>query len=388
MSMELQRVSALANKDVKTLLRNPAWLFLIVLFPVVMMGTFGLAFGGGGSQAATYQVAVVNLNANGAYSQWSNDLIGNLSSVGVLKLQPYSDNQSAQAQLSQGKVQAVLIIPQDFGQSVNSYLTQRNSTNWIRSTVSLYVDRGSVFASSALPPIFQQELIATILGPAKQPIQLPVLLATPQAVKATGATTLDTLAPGIFGFASIFLIMTVAQTSTTERQEGLLRRIQTTPASPSEIMISQVLSNMVFAVVQAVVLFAVAFLIGYRPVVGFAGVILAFIVLVVFSLCNVGFGLITATLAKNPQVATGLSFVFIMPQMFLGTFVTVGLTPAAQAIGKFVPSYYVTDALTSLFLRGASISSPTILFDLGVVSLVSVAVLLVGIVLVGRVGRS
>jgi hypothetical protein len=69
-------------------------------------------------------------------------------------------------------------------------------------------------------------------------------------------------------------------------------------------------------------------------------------------MCNVGFGLITATLAKSPGAATGISFIFIIPQMFLGTFVGFAMSPSAQAAGRFVPSYYVTDALTSLLLRG------------------------------------
>ena len=67
-----------------------------------------------------------------------------------------------------------------------------------------------------------------------------------------------------------------------------------------------------------------------------------------------GFGLITATIAKSSGAATGLSFLFVLPQMFLGTFVGASLSGAAQIAGKVVPSYYVTDALTSVFLRGAT----------------------------------
>jgi outer membrane cobalamin receptor len=49
--------------------------------------------------------------------------------------------------------------------------------------------------------------------------------------------------------------------------------------------------------------------------------------------------------------------------------------------GKFVPSYYVTDALTSLFLRGASVTSPVVLLDLAAVSASCVGILAVGIIL-------
>jgi hypothetical protein len=67
--------------------------------------------------------------------------------------------------------------------------------------------------------------------------------------------------------------------------------------------------------------------------------------------------------------------------MFLGTFVGASLSGAAQVAGKFVPSYYVTDALTSLFLRGAAITSQTVLLDFTVVSVSCAAILAVGVVL-------
>jgi hypothetical protein len=53
-----------------------------------------------------------------------------------------------------------------------------------------------------------------------------------------------------------------------------------------------------------------------------------------------------------------------------------------------VPSYYVTDALTSLFLRGAPVSSPTILLDLAMVSVISIAALLLGILLFRKYGKT
>jgi ABC-type polysaccharide/polyol phosphate export permease len=74
--------------------------------------------------------------------------------------------------------------------------------------------------------------------------------------------------------------------------------------------------------------------------------------------------------------------------MFLGTFVGSALSATAQSVGKFVPSYYVTDALTSLFLRGAPLSSPSILLDIVVVSAVSIAALLVGILLFRKYGKA
>jgi hypothetical protein len=74
----------------------------------------------------------------------------------------------------------------------------------------------------------------------------------------------------------------------------------------------------------------------------------------------------------------------VLPQLFLGTFVGASLSSAAQVAGRFVPSYYVTDALTSLFLRGAAFASPTILLDFAAVSGSCIAILAVGIILYGK----
>jgi hypothetical protein len=56
----------------------------------------------------------------------------------------------------------------------------------------------------------------------------------------------------------------------------------------------------------------------------------------------------------------------------------LAVTPEFQlgAAGKIVPSYYVTDALTSLFLRGAAITSPLLLLDITILSIFSIAILL------------
>jgi len=64
------------------------------------------------------------------------------------------------------------------------------------------------------------------------------------------------------------------------------------------------------------------------------------------------------------------------------------MSPTAQAAGKFVPSHYVKDVITLLFVRGAPITSPTILLNLTVVSICSIAALLIGIVLFKKYGKT
>ena len=110
--MNFQRIFALTKKEMKKTIREPAVLFMIFLFPIVFVFAFGASFGGfGGNQTATYQVGVVNLDTAGANQQWSHAFTNDLSNLTILKVSIYTDNQTAQSDLSQGKIQAVVLIP-------------------------------------------------------------------------------------------------------------------------------------------------------------------------------------------------------------------------------------------------------------------------------------
>jgi len=382
--VNLQRVFALTKKELKKTIREPAVLFMIFLFPIVFVFAFGASFGGfGGNQTTTYQVGIASQDQANS-QQYSQMFIDALSNTKIINVHIYDDNQTAQADLSQGKVQAVLLIPASFSQSITAYFESPNSPNqWVNTTVPLYLDKGSLVATQAVPPIIQQVLTG-IVNQNQQTNQSPLTLQTASLVEVKQASTLDFIAPGMFTFASIFLIMMVAQSFTQDKENGMMKRIRISPITPTEFMSSQVLSYMAIALIQASLVFAMTYVMGFKPAVGITSYIFAFILVLVFSVSNVGFGLITATVAKSSSAATGLSFLFVLPQLFLGTFVGASLSGGAQIIGKFIPSYYVTDALTSLFLRGAPLTSTTILLDFTVVSVSCIGILIAGIVLYAK----
>ena len=379
--MKSQRVIALTKKEMKKTIREPAVLFMIFLFPIIFVFAFGAAFSGG--EQPTYKIGVVN-NDQGNFVNASQTLLLAMSDTKILNLQTYAENSTAQNELSQGNIQAVIIIPNDFSQSFSTYQAGPNDpTAWRNVTIALYIDKGSLVATQAIPPIIQQ-ILTSLTGQSQQAPSSPFRLEIASLVEVKVLSAFDFIAPGMFTFASIFLIMMVAGSFTQDRENGMMKRIRITPTTPAEFMTSQVVSYMIIALVQAALLFAMMYVMGFRPAVGLSTYAFAFILVLLFSLSNVGFGLITATLAKTSGAATGIAFLFLLPQLFLGTFVGASLSSGAQIAGKFVPSYYVTDALTSLFLRGAAITSPTVLLDTAAVSVSCIAILAIGVVLYGK----
>jgi len=192
------------------------------------------------------------------------------------------------------------------------------------------------------------------------------------------------MAPGLFAYACIFIIMTVAQSFADFREQGLLRRLNTTPMSSTDFMFSNVLSNMIISMVQVVIVFVLALLFGFRSSSDIVGILLAFLLMALFSLSSVGLGLITASVSKSAGTATGISFIFILPQMFFGTFIPI--TDTTRPIAMFLPSYYATDALTSIF-NGASLLSANILIDFAFISIVSIVIIIIGILLFKKSGN-
>jgi ABC-2 type transport system permease protein len=180
----------------------------------------------------------------------------------------------------------------------------------------------------------------------------------------------------------------VAQSYTTERESGLLGRIMMTRATGSDVVMGSVITYLVIGLFQAVLVFASVYALGYHPVGGAGAIMVGFLIVTIFALCNIGFGLVTAAIAKSAGAATGISFIFLMPQLFLGTFVGTALSSTAQTAGRFLPAYYVTDALTSLWTRGASVTSPAVLTDLAVVSAASIVILIVGVQVFQKLGKS
>jgi ABC-2 type transport system permease protein len=377
--MNMQRIAALTKKELKKTVREPAVLFMIFLFPVVFVVAFGASFGGfGGSTQANYQIGVVNLDGR-TNSQM---LINALGQTQIVTTSVYDNNATAQADLSQGKMQAIIVIPESFSGSVTSYYANpADAAQWTNSTLKLYLDKGSLVATQAIPPIVEQTVQAMFN---QHQTQTPVNLTTASLVEVKQTSALDFIAPGMFTFASIFLIMMVAQSFTQDRENGMMKRIRISPISATEFMTGLVISYAVIAVIQAGILFGITYALGFRPDVDGAAYAFTFAMVLIFSVSNIGFGLITATIAKSSSAATGLSFLFVLPQLFLGTFVSNSLAGAAQSASLIVPSHYVTDALTSMFLRGAAITSTTVLIDLGVVCASCIGILAVGIVLYGK----
>ena len=184
------------------------------------------------------------------------------------------------------------------------------------------------------------------------------------------------MVPGLFAYSGILTIFTVASSVTGDRDNGLQRRMNTTPITSGEVIGAQMLSYTIIPLIQTAIILITALLIGFRPNITVAGIALVFVFSIILSFCSVGLGLITATIAKDARTAGSLAFIFIVPQQMFGSFIYMG--EATKVIGYAMPSQYVTDALYRIFY-GTTLADVNIWIDLVVIVIISIIIYVIGL---------
>lgn len=131
------------------------------------------------------------------------------------------------------------------------------------------------------------------------------------------------------------------------REIGWLRRISTTPASPAQLLMAQVIINLFLAIVAIVIILVGShFIFGVKAPIEMFGFILS-VSLAIISLFSLG--LLIGSIARTQGVATVLSNVLLYPFLFFsGVYIPVAFLPGyLQTISILTPVGAAVKALNS-----------------------------------------
>jgi ABC-type transport system involved in multi-copper enzyme maturation permease subunit len=121
---------------------------------------------------------------------------------------------------------------------------------------------------------------------------------------------------------------------------------------------------------------------GYEPLGGVVGILLAALFVALLAVTAVGLGLLTATVAKSSGAASGLAIIFILPMMMFGALLAV-FDDTTRTIARFMPNFYVSDSLGIIFHTGST-TDPALWRNLLILVAISVVVVVAGIQLFKR----
>jgi ABC-2 type transport system permease protein len=163
--------------------------------------------------------------------------------------------------------------------------------------------------------------------------------------------------PGLIAIILTFtLIQFTAVAIVRERERGTLEQLQITPASRTELILGKIVPFMVIGVVQlTLTLVLMRFLFGI-PIAG--SVPALYLVGLIFIAAVLGLGTLLSTLAKTQLQAMQMSFLFLLPFVFLSGYVfpIEGMPWVFRLLTRIIPARYFIEVLRGIILRGASLS--------------------------------
>jgi ABC-2 type transport system permease protein len=162
--------------------------------------------------------------------------------------------------------------------------------------------------------------------------------------------------PSLIGTITMLMtMMLTAMSVAREREEGTFDQLLVAPFRPTEIMIGKAVPSMLVGLMQSTLIFLVALLWFRIPFSG--SYLVLYLGLVLFLAAAIGMGLFLSSLAKNMQQAMILTFVVLMPFMFLSGLLapTENMPVLLRYFTLINPLAYAINITRQVYLEGAGL---------------------------------
>jgi ABC-2 type transport system permease protein len=395
----LTATGIIAGNDLRRRLRDRSAVLLGIVAPLVLGGLIGVALGGIPSFSA--RIAVVDADRSPLSRAIVGGLVDAVPADGPLRLVPADDEARARADLDDGTVGAVLVVPAGFGASVMAGPTaaplpltvvtdagRRVSGAVARSladSIAARVDAGrlGVATALALPP--------PPGAPADPAERLPALVAAVPRVEPALDVTLrsagDPYRPIAFFGASmgiLFLFFTMgagARSVLAERDEGTLARVRAAPVGDRSVLLGKAASNLLLGLASMVTIWLVTTFV-FRASWGDPAAVLAVIVASLVAVAGFG-SLVTGLARTNAQAEAWTSLLAFVLALLGGGFQPLGTQSGAWArLALLTPNGWALRAFTRVGAADAGVLD--ILPALAALVAMGAVTLAIGVRLLGR----
>jgi ABC-2 type transport system permease protein len=225
-----------------------------------------------------------------------------------------------------------------------------------------------------------------MIGSVGQPILFLVALGFgfgPIFQKAGGGDYIQFLAPGVVAMGILFTAMFMGIEIIWDKQFGFLKETLVAPVSRFSIMLGRTLGGATVALMQGVIVFLIAWAVGFHPSFALFGV--AFIFMILIAMFFTGLGTAIASVVDDMQGFPLIMNFIVMTTFFLSgaLFPLTGLPGFIEIIARLNPLSYGIDGL-----RAALTAQPAhfgLWMDFGVLGAIALIVLGVGAYLFSKI---
>jgi ABC-2 type transport system permease protein len=322
-------MTAMIVANLKMTFRNRQAIFWNLAFPAIFILVFGAIFGGGVNDS--FKVGVTG--AESELRQRFAQALGSNESFEVSL-----GNQDAELTSLREDERAVVVV---FGGPVVDGAP----------LVELFYSQAAGPNAQIAVSVVRQVLLETSGAAANVQIeQRPVEVVEVSYVDffVPGILAMSLMNSGVIGLSTAFV---------SYRERGILRRIKVTPFPLWKFILARILSSLIVAVINSVILITLAVVVFDLTIRGNPLLVLG--VLLLGGLAFLGIGYAVAAISRNTETAASYANLITFPMLFLsGVFFSAEMAPGwLQPITRALPLSYLVDALRAPMTLGRGLSA-------------------------------
>ncbi len=318
--------------DFKQFFRDRTAVFFTFAFPILIMVIFGFVFSGEGD--ITYKIGLVNIDG----SLIGDNISSVLQEIPVFEITE-GELEGKLKELEEGDISAVIVIPAGVSQSI---------AIGEPADIIIYYDPSQTTSSQIILSVLDQTINEINRGITQQPVLLEL---SEESIQSQTLRSVDYMVPGIVAMSAMFLGLFGGLPLVEWREKKILKRFGATPLHRSTMIYSQIVYRLILALVQTLILIAIAFFLFDVQILG--NWFLLFGLVILGTLVFISLGYLAISRVKTVEGAMPIVQLIQFPMLFLsGIFFPIEFMPDfMRPIVEALPLTFLGDSLRQVMVE-------------------------------------
>ena len=346
----LNRIKAIALKEIRQLKRDTRMLFVLFVFPLLLLVIFGYAI-----NFDVHHIKMVVLDQDKSFD--SRDFINSLTSSSYFDLVGYiEDENKIKEILDKKEAQCVIVFPKDMSRQLyaNQKVKIQILIDGVDGNTATVIQNYFNYAVQSYSQKFISNVLAVKGIKSYVPIDLePVFWFNPDL------SSTFFLIPGLIAMILIITaVVSISLSIVREKERGTIEQINVSPLSSFEMLIGKTIPYIIISLLITIVILAAGYILFQIPIKG--NYLLLLITTLLFIFASLNLGIFVSSISQTQQVAFQMATIISMlPSTILSGFIfpIESMPVPIQWLTNITPSKFFLIILRDILLKGVGLEA-------------------------------
>ena len=346
----LNRIKAIAKKEMRQLKRDSRMLFVLFVFPILLLVIFGYAI-----NFDVHHIKMVVLDRD--KSPDSRAFIRTLTSSEYFDLVRYIDNENEiKSVLDTKEAQCVIVFPEDMSRKLYSNQEAKIQIliDGVDGNTASIITNYITAATSSYSQKFAAKVLAVRGAKSYLPIDIEPAFWFNPSLKSTVF-----LVPGLIAMILIITaVVSISLSIVREKERGTIEQINVSPLTSLELLIGKTLPYAIISLMIAAFILIAGYILFGITVKG--SYILLFFTTLIFIFSALNLGIFVSSIANTQQVAFQMAtLISMLPSVILSGFIFPidSMPKFIQILTNVTPAKFFLVILRDIMIKGVGLSA-------------------------------